>query len=162
FGELTLHDANGKGLPVEMAITAMTDGGVVLVSRDLTERMRAERAKAEAESKYQMIVERVAAISYIAELGMEGRWRYVSPQIEAILGYTQEEWLADSKNWVRFVHPDDHAAVQDAEDACIRGMAFQAEYRVTRKDGRVIWVSDSAVVTQGNNGEPVMEGIIVD
>jgi two-component system cell cycle sensor histidine kinase/response regulator CckA len=162
FGELTLHDSNGRGLPVEMAVTAMIDGGVVLVGRDLTERMRAERAQAEAESKYQMIVERVAAISYIAELGMEGRWRYVSPQIESILGYTQEEWLADSKNWVRFVHPDDHAAVQDAEDACIKGLAFQAEYRITRKDGRVIWVSDSAVVVQGAEGYPVMEGIIVD
>jgi two-component system cell cycle sensor histidine kinase/response regulator CckA len=162
FGEITLHDRNGKGLPVEMAITAMTDGGVVLVSRDLTERMRAERAQAEAESKYQMIVERVAAISYIAELGIAGRWCYVSPQIESILGYTQEEWLADSKNWVRFVHPDDHGAVQDAEDACIKGLAFQAEYRITRKDGRVIWVSDSAVVAEGAEGHPVMEGIIVD
>jgi len=162
FGEMTLHDSNGKGLPVEMAITAMTDGGVVLVSRDLTERMRAEQAQAEAESKYQMIVERVAAISYIAELGMEGRWNYVSPQIESILGYTQEEWLSDSKNWVRFVHPDDHAAVKDAEDACLKGLAFQAEYRVTRKDGRVLWVSDSAVVVQGTEGYPVMEGIIVD
>ena len=162
FGYLTLHDADGKGLPVEMAITAMTDGGVVLVSRDLTERMRAEQAQAEAESKYQMIVERVAAISYIAELGMGGRWNYVSPQIETILGYTQEEWLADSKNWTRFVHPDDHAAVQDAEEACVKGLAFQAEYRVTRKDGRVIWVSDSAVVVQGAEGYPVMEGIIVD
>jgi len=162
FGELTLHDKDGKQLPVEMAITAMTDGGVVLVSRDLTERMRAEQAQAEAESKYQMIVEKVAAISYIAELGIEGRWIYVSPQIESILGYTQEEWLADSKNWVRFVHPDDHTAVRDAEDACVKGLAFQAEYRLTRKDARVIWVSDSAVVVKGSEGHPVMEGIIVD
>jgi two-component system cell cycle sensor histidine kinase/response regulator CckA len=162
FGELTLHDQSGKALPVEMAVTAMTGGGVVLVSRDLTERMRAEQAQAEAESKYQMIVERVAAISYIAELGMEGRWLYVSPQIENILGYTQEEWLADSKNWVRYVYADDHTAVRDAEDACVKGLAFQAEYRVTRKDGRVIWVSDSAVVVKGSEGEPVMEGIIVD
>lgn len=162
FGELTLHDHNGKALPIEMAITAMSDGGVVCVCRDLTERVRAERAQAAAESKYQMIVERVAAISYIAELGMEGRWLFVSRQIENILGYTQDEWLSDSRNWVRFVHPDDHAAVRDAEDSCLKGLAFQAEYRVMRKDGRVVWVSDSAVVVEGPEGKPVMEGIIVD
>jgi two-component system, cell cycle sensor histidine kinase and response regulator CckA len=162
FGELILHDQNGKTLPVEMAITAMSDGGVVCVCRDLTERVRAERAQAAAESKYQMIVERVAAISYIAELGMEGRWLYVSPQIENILGYTQDEWFADSRNWVRFVHPDDHAAVRDAEESCTKGLAFQAEYRVIRKDGRMVWVSDSAVVVEGPEGKPVMEGIIVD
>ena len=79
-----------------------------------------------------------------------------------ILGYTQDEWLADSRNWVRFVHPDDHAAVRDAEDSCVKGLAFQAEYRVMRKDGRVVWVSDSAVVVEGPEAKPVMEGIIVD
>jgi PAS domain S-box-containing protein len=162
FGELTLHDHNGKALPIEMAITALSDGGVVCVCRDLTERVRAERAQAAAESKYQMIVERVAAISYIAELGMEGRWLYVSRQIENILGYTQDEWLSDSRNWVRFVHPDDHAVVRDAEDSCVKGLAFQAEYRVMRKDSRVVWVSDSAVVVEGPEGKPLMEGIIVD
>jgi PAS domain S-box-containing protein len=162
FGELTVHGEGGQVLPVEMAVTSLTDGGVVCVSRDLTERMRAEKAQAEAESKYQMIVEKVAAISYIAELGIEGRWRYVSPQIETILGYSQEEWLAGSKNWVRFVHPDDLSIIQEAEDACLTGHAFQAEYRLTRKDGRIIWVSDSAVVVKSAEGLLLMEGIIVD
>jgi len=162
FGELTLHDKEGNELPVEMAVTAMSGGGVVCVSRDLTDRVRAQRAQEEAESKYQMIVERVAAISYIAELGLKGCWRYVSPQIESILGFSQEEWLTDSENWVRHVHPDDHSAVQEAEDACVEGRAFQAEYRVARKDGKIIWVSDSAVVVQGANGISLMEGIIVD
>jgi len=162
FGETVLQDRNGKGLAVEIAVTAMSDGGVVLVCRDLTERKRAEEAKADAESKYRMIVERVAAISYVAELGMEGRWIYVSPQIENILGYTQEEWMLDSRNWIRFVHPDDQGAVRDAEETCSKGLAFQAEYRVMRKDGRLVWVSDSAVVTKAADGKAVMEGIIVD
>ena len=162
FGEMTLLDKEGRALPVEMAVTAMSAGGVVCVSRDLTERVRAQKAQKEAESKYQMIVERVAAISYIAELGVKGRWRYVSPQIESILGFTQDEWLADSANWVRHVHPDDLFAIEEAEEACIQGRAFQAEYRVARKDGKIIWVSDSAVVVQGADGMPLMEGIIVD
>ena len=162
FGELTLHDQEGNPLPVEMAITAMSEGGVVCVSRDLTERVRAQKAQQEAESKYQMIVERVAAISYIAELGVKGRWRYVSPQIESILGFSQEEWLTDSTNWVKHVHPDDVPAVEEAEAACLQGRAFQAEYRVARKDGRILWVSDSAVVLRGSDGVPLMEGIIVD
>jgi len=162
FGELTLKDEDGNELPVEMAVTAMSDGGVVCVSRDLTERVRAQKAQEEAESKYQMIVEKVAAISYIAELGVKGRWRYVSPQIESILGFSQEEWLADSTNWVKHVHPDDLPAVEEAEAACQQGRAFQAEYRVARKDGRIVWMSDSAVVLRGSDGMPLMEGIIVD
>jgi len=53
FGELTVHGEGGLVLPVEMAITALTDGEWFAVSRDLTERIRAEQARAEAESKYQ-------------------------------------------------------------------------------------------------------------
>jgi PAS domain S-box-containing protein len=133
-----------------------------LVSRDLTERRQAEQARAEAEIKYRMIVERVAAISYIAEPGINGRWYYVSPQIETILGYTPDEWLETSRRWLEFIHPDDHAAVMEAEAIGIRQKSFQAEYRLRRKDGRTVWISDTAVIIQGSDKHPVMEGILVD
>jgi PAS domain S-box-containing protein len=162
FGEMVMHTQDGRSLPVEMAVTALAEGGVVCVNRDLTERVRAERAREEAESKFRMIVEQVAAISYIAELGVDGVWHYVSPQIESILGYSQEEWITNSKEWIQYVVPEDHQIVREAEEACIKGQAFQAEYRMTRKDGRVVWVSDSAVVVRGSEAHPVMEGIIVD
>ena len=87
---------------------------------------------------------------------------YVSPQIEAILGYSQDEWLDDSENWLRFVHPDDHSIVNEAEATALRRNSFQAEYRVTRKDGTTIWLSDTAVIVQGSENHPVMEGILVD
>lgn len=32
---------------------------------------------------------------------------YVSPQIEALLGFTQEEWLNDPVRWYQQIHPDD-------------------------------------------------------
>ena len=32
---------------------------------------------------------------------------YVSPQIESLLGFTQEEWLQDPVRWYAQVHPDD-------------------------------------------------------
>jgi PAS domain S-box-containing protein len=109
-----------------------------------------------------MIVEQVAAISYIAEPGVNGRWYYVSPQIQSILGFTPEEWLEDSENWLRHIHPDDHAAVNAAEAAGLQGKSFQAEYRITHKDGRTVWVSDTATITQGSENHPVMEGFMVD
>ena len=37
---------------------------------------------------YRRLVERLPAIIYTAEMGERGRWRYVSPQVEEILGYT--------------------------------------------------------------------------
>jgi PAS domain S-box-containing protein len=154
--------SGGTLIPVELAVTALPEGGIVLLSRDLRERRKAEQARAEAETKYRMIVEQVAAISYIAEPGVTGRWHYVSPQIESILGYTPEEWLADSENWLKYVHPDDHLAVHEAEHAGLQGKSFQAEYRMTRKDGTTVWISDTATISKGSADHPLMEGLLVD
>jgi PAS domain S-box-containing protein len=161
-GQINLRRRDGTVIPVEMAITSLANGVTACVGHDITARKEAEKARAEAESKYRTLVEQVAAISYIAELGVHGKWQYVSPQIEAITGYTPEEWLANSSDWTRLVPAEDHAAVEAAELASARGERYQAEYRITRKDGNVIWVSDTAVVVAGSGTHPVMEGIIVD
>jgi PAS domain S-box-containing protein len=162
YGSLNIHRRDGSAVPVEMTITILPDGGVVCVSRDMTAKREAENARAQAEAKYRMLVEQVAAISYIAELGVHGEWLYVSPQVETMFGFSAEEWLMDSRAWTKHVHPDDHKIVEAAEEASHRGERFQAEYRVIRKDGRLIWVSDTAVVVEGSGSHPLMEGIIVD
>jgi PAS domain S-box-containing protein len=162
FGPVTSHHDDGTLVPMEMAITSLPDGGTICVSRDITERRQAERALEETEVKYRMLVEQVAAVSYIAELGIHGEWLYVSPQVEAILGYTTDEWLADPSIWIQSVPAEDHPILHAAEEACVLARRFQAEYRITRKDGKVIWVSDNAVLVPGSDKHPLMEGIILD
>jgi len=160
--QIHLHRPDGTDLPVEMNISAMPDGGITFVCRDLSQRAEAERARAEAEAKYKMLVEQVNAITYIAEVGIDGQWFYVSPQVEAILGYTPEEWLVLAKRWAQLIHADDLPTVAAAEEASKNGTPFQAEFRIKRKDGREVWLNDTAVVVRGSNAHPVMEGIIVD
>ena len=53
------------------------------------------------------VMQRVRAVLYSSSFGPDGRWHYVSPQIEMILGFTQEEWCADPTLWRRRLHPDD-------------------------------------------------------
>jgi two-component system cell cycle sensor histidine kinase/response regulator CckA len=161
FGPVTIR-RSGEPLPMEMSVTMLPDGGMVTIGRDISDRQRAEQFREEAEAKYRTLVEQVAAISYIAELGVDGQWLYVSPQVETMFGFGVDDWLADSRQWMRHVHPEDHPVVEAAEEASKRGERFQAEYRIIREDGRVIWVSDTAVVVPGSGSHPLMEGIIVD
>src|SRR5258705_1083037 len=79
-----------------------------------------------------------------------------------MFGSSTEEWLGDSKAWTQSVHDAEQQIVEAGEAASQRGEGFQAEYRVVRKDGSLIWVSDTAVVVEGSNAHPLMEGIIVD
>jgi PAS domain S-box-containing protein len=159
---LQLRRPDNRSLRVEFTITAMPDGCTACVCRDLSERDEAEKARAEAETKYRMLVEHVNAITYMAEIGINGQWFYVSPQVESMLGYTPDEWLAMSREWDKLIHSDDLAAVIAAEEASKNGVPFQAEFRLRRKDGREVWLNDTAVIVQGSHSHPVMEGIMVD
>jgi two-component system cell cycle sensor histidine kinase/response regulator CckA len=136
--------------------------GTIAVAVDVSERKRNEQARHEAETLYRSLVEQLSAVTYIAELGLEGDWLFVSPQIESLLGYTPREWLADSTNWIAHVHPDDHAIVKEAEDASLAGNSFRAEYRMLRRDGKIVWINDSGSLVPGRDGRQLLHGVLLE
>ena len=108
-----------------------------------------------AEAKYQSLVELVAAITYTEDLDT-GRMFAVSPQIETILGYTQEQWMGDASLWVDRIHLEDRDRVVAACELANRNREpYSEEYRIIARDGRIVWVHDEAVLVTGSNGQPL-------
>lgn len=136
--------------------------GTIGVAVDVSERNRNAREREQAEALYRSLVEQLAAVTYIAELGLEGEWLFVSPQIESLLGYASHEWLADSANWIKHVHVEDRLHVAAAEDATLNGSPFRAEYRMFRRDGSVVWINDTGTLVRDNDGRPLIHGVLVD
>jgi len=136
--------------------------GTIGVAVDVSERNRNAREREQAEVLYRSLVEQLAAVTYIAELGLEGQWLFVSPQIESLLGYSALEWLASSANWIEHVHPDDRGTVADAEEATLSGNPFRAEYRMFHRDGSIVWINDSGTLVRGNDGRFLIHGVLVD
>ncbi|CAA9556251.1 MAG: diguanylate cyclase/phosphodiesterase (GGDEF & EAL domains) with PAS/PAC sensor(s), partial [uncultured Thermomicrobiales bacterium] len=133
-------------------------GGVVVNTRDVTDRRRAEAALRRAEGEYRTLVERLPAVVYSERLlhgDPAAAARYVSPQIADLLGYSPAEWLADPGRWAASLHPDDREAVYvayaDAEGA---GAPFRGEYRLLARDGREVWVRDEAAQVPDETGRP--------
>ena len=56
---------------------------------------------------YRALVEQIPAVIFMAHLDRGIGEAYVSPQIEATLGFSQEEWLEDPIRWYQQIHPDD-------------------------------------------------------
>ena len=96
------------------------DEGDILVTRDHPE-----------------LLQRLPAIVYISDVGAAGRWHYVSPQIETILGFSAEEWLADPEIWLGRLHPEDREWVLASEASYdgSEGHPTAIEYRILHRTG---------------------------
>ncbi|HET7446169.1 MAG TPA: EAL domain-containing protein [Solirubrobacterales bacterium] len=113
---------------------------------------------------YRRLVERLPVIVYAAELGEHGKWRYVSPQVEEILGYTAEEFKRDPGLWARLLHPDDrlHALEMESKDFLGNRNTSPVEYRMRTRSGAVVWMIDEAVLEADEAGIPVWHGVLYD
>jgi diguanylate cyclase (GGDEF)-like protein/PAS domain S-box-containing protein len=89
--------------------------------------------------------ERFSSTMELAAIGMAhvedgGRFRYVNPQLCAMLGYTEQELLAMTVKDVS--HPGDTHITDELRDQLRSGaiQSFKMEKRYLRKDGAPIWV----------------------
>ena len=116
------------------------------------------------EINYQALVEQIPAVTYITALEGFGNPRYVSPQIETMLGFSSAEWLAELDLWVQRLHPDDRQRVLSAlYSSCENHKPFRSEYRLLAHDGRVVWVRDEAVVVCDEAGKSsFLQGVMFD
>lgn len=114
--------------------------------------------------RYADLAESVPAVIYTAATDAAGTTLYVNSHITPILGYTPEEWLRDPQLWYGRVHPDDRDRAAREYRALSLGDPPRAyEYRMRRRDGRVIWVRDYVRVVQPPfGGQPVYHGVVID
>ena len=114
---------------------------------------------------FRELIERLPLVVYVDRLDERSSPLYVSPEIERLLGYTREEWLADPDLFSKSLHPEDHERVMTAIVERNRSKApiGYADYRLIARDGRVVWVRDDEVIIGGENGaEPVSQGYMQD
>ena len=138
------HFQTGRLIPVSWSFLRLRDAignvsGYATVTRDLTERNKAETQLRASEERRRLALD-------AAELGM---W-HVEPvtratktdaRFRAIFG-TTEEWT-DYLQAVAVIHPDDQPAVLEAVAAATRledPVPYAIEYRIVHPDGSLRWV----------------------
>jgi PAS domain S-box-containing protein len=107
------------------------------------------------EARYRALVEQIPAVVFMAYLDRGIGEAYVSPQIEAALGFSQEEWLEDPVRWYSHIHPEDKQRWStEAAEMFLTGNPLRSAYRVVARDGRVIWFHCEAKMIRKEDGEP--------
>jgi len=107
------------------------------------------------EDRYRVLLDQIPAVVFMAYLDQGIGEAYVSPQIEATLGFSQKEWLEDPVRWYRQIHPDDKIRwSNEAAEMFLSGKPLRSSYRVLARDGRVVWFHCEARLVRRDDGEP--------
>ncbi|WP_058366841.1 PAS domain-containing sensor histidine kinase [Haloparvum sedimenti] len=131
-------------------LTHAAVGGYVVSSRDVTDRVRAERERDETAARLEELAETATDVLW----SFTGDWSealFVNPAYESVYGGSIEEVEADATAFLEQVHPEDRPAVRGAMARLSAGEHVDVEYRVNpgRNFGRWVWVQASPIVEDG-------------
>lgn len=112
---------------------------------------------------FRNLIEHIPLVTYSASFEDGFRLIYISPQVEAMLGFPPSSWTSDQDLYIRHIHPDDRERVLKAKasSAMTRTM-FDSEYRMLTADGQSIWVRDQAQILASQKPSSLFQGVLFD
>ncbi|CAN5684466.1 hypothetical protein BH23GEM5_BH23GEM5_03390 [soil metagenome] len=131
--------------------------GVVVSSRDVTERREIEAALREREEYFRRLTE--SSHDLVQVLGPEGNILYTGPSVQRLLGYTPEEIQGGTVP--DFIHPDDQSRAAELMMSVLAtpGVSRSLEYRVRHKSGSWRWFEVFARTLSPKSAE---EGLVAN
>jgi len=136
--------------------------GIVDNFHEITDRVEMEEKFNQARKRYKSIIQSIDGVFWEAEADTF-EFTFVSPQAEAILGYSPEEWLAEPDFWENRIHPEDReSAVAYCNRETVKGRNHEFEYRFKKADGSYTWLKDVVSVIQKDEGPKLLRGFLMD
>jgi PAS domain S-box-containing protein len=157
---------DGRIIDIILSSTAVDPNdqsqGVTFTALDITEHKRAEQEIKEAETRYRSIFEN--AMEGIYRSTPDGKFIHVNPAMASIYGYESPEDMVQS---VSDISTQVYENLNDRkffiETLGKRGYIEKYEYKVRKKNGNIIWVSNNARAVRDNDGNILhYEGLVQD
>jgi PAS domain S-box-containing protein len=164
--EVEYYHKNGSTVWLENLISAVrnAEGSIVAihgVSRNITDRKKAERRLQESEEKYRNLVENAGAVMF--SIGAEGNISYLSPAFESVFGRNPSELIGQAI--ATCVHPDDLPEIARRAARVLTGVpdAEPLEWRVVLPwSGELRWVRVYSQPAFKGTSIVGLQGIMVD
>ena len=157
---------DGAWIPVQYCVcpfpAASSETTNLVTFHDVSERDQATRALRDSEDRFRRILSSVAEVAWTADEGR--RIVYISPKVEAVLGYTKGEICAAGERLGSgLIHPEDFGRVNKSyRNLFEKQIPYDEEYRIRRKDGTWIWIHDRANHVHEENGVLYADGVFGD
>lgn len=119
------------------------------IRTDITRALAIDAALQKSEERFRLLAKN--ALDVISLHDPDGRYSYVSPSCERVLGYAPADLTGH--DCYEMVHPDDIERVQRMlHQPALLGGPGACEYRVRHRNGEYLWVDASAVPTRDKTG----------
>ncbi len=136
--------------------------GIIDNFKEITARVEMEEKLELARQKYKSLVQSIDGVFWEAKADTL-EFMYVSPQAKEMLGYTQEEWLAETDFWKNRIHPEDRdTAVGYCKKETAEGKNHEFEYRFNKADGNYVWLKDVVTVIKKEGRPELLRGLLLD
>jgi two-component system cell cycle sensor histidine kinase/response regulator CckA len=158
-------DGNFVWTSLATSPTTLADGtkGALAMVRDVTEQ-RAMEAEVRASKE---------RLELALSVGQMGAWEWsldthvtlASGQVREILGLPADAPLSNNQEFLRAVHPDDIAELDERMNAYVTSGSterFVNNFRIIRPDGSVRWVSSAGRMLITSAGERRIVGTVID
>jgi PAS domain S-box-containing protein len=148
---LRLIRLDGRSVDVEASAVVVDldyHPAVLCMLRDITERLAADRALVESQSRYRDVVESVNEVIFQAD--PQGRFTFLNQAWTTITGFRVADSLG--RNLVDFLHADDRTRARAGLDEVLTGTRADthAELRIRTRDGQIRWIEAAVRRGHGN------------
>ncbi len=147
--EIRCRRADGSYALVEGVGKILTDEngqitGIVLTSRDITERKQMEETLQKSEERFRQVADN--AQEWIWEVDSDGLYTYASSVVEKVLGYKPEE-IVGKKHFYDLFLPEEREELKKAAFQAFAKKSLIREFfnRNVHKNGNTVWLSTSGV-----------------
>ena len=124
-------------------------------------RQQADQALRQTEERYRDLLETTQAVPWEVD-AQTLRYRYVGPQVVALLGYPVEHWYQEGF-WAAHLHPDDRLRIlRFCSEILCQGEHHTLEYRMRAASGKTVWIHDLITVASQDGTPRTIRGMRID
>ena len=155
-GQLFYRDVGVKDRIFAESIHVIKKLSVVRIYiHEITEHKRAEEALRESEARFRSVLDNSRDVIYRLNV-QTGRYEYISPSAETVVGFSQDELMAlDTRKSLAMIHPDDLPAMRAVLARLEDTGKGEVEYRQLTKNGDYKWISNNMSLVKDSSGRPL-------
>ncbi|WP_143960963.1 PAS domain S-box protein [Litoribacter populi] len=134
--------------------------GVYGITKDITDKVLAERQIIAAKDQYEQLISTVDEIVWESDDNL--KFHFVSPQTTKILGYSPQDWYSNDNFLMDHLHPEDKLRIwKEFLNGMEKGANFSFEFRMIDSKENTVWLRTNVAVIRQRK-KTLLRGVLSD